>query len=421
MKINSRHPTETARLDRLIGSKTGLINEVRFENRSRDIESVVYAEVDPADIGDRRSLGDVPPDLGAAGKGKTQTEAMYSAVGEFVERYCTFRRIPRDAIRTASYEDLVEEGARVVDFDYFTHYTESQYRSSSLERATTADELRWVAGTDPVSGATSYLPFWLVASTGESPYGFLSSNGCAAGQSEVDAAFRGIAEVIERDAVMRSWFNGETPDRIDLSDFPRIDSLRRDCEPANGTIHLLRFDSPTAFHTLGAAYLRQDDEKPKFLLAASAHPDFVTAAQDAIVEVTQVVKMYRKLALANDAQPTRQDGPLALGDNAKYYMDPATADRVAWLLEGSTVTPQVDDRTYETDRQLLTTAIETVSDNSMTPILYDFTTRDIRDVGLCVLKACIPELVPLAHPSVAPAGHPSIDEQAVHRPPHPLG
>jgi ribosomal protein S12 methylthiotransferase accessory factor YcaO len=85
----------------------------------------------------------------------------------------------------------------------------------------------------------------------------------------------------------------------------------------------------------------------------------------------------------------------------------------------------VDDGTFP-DREAWSTerslahCLDALADAGCTPIAFDLTTRDVRDVGLAVTRVFVPELVPLTLPFALPSNHPAFDGQELTDQPHPF-
>lgn len=144
----------------------------------------------------------------AFGAGRTRTEALTACAGEAVERFSTSWRPVPDA-RTTTARDLRAEGFRVWTPAQLLHL-----ENSAQDPATRPDDvpteyrrLRAVVGGAP-------LPVWVPAAA--TTFGHPDrttarasrpdSSGCAAGRDTTDAVRRGLAELLERDAVALWWW-----------------------------------------------------------------------------------------------------------------------------------------------------------------------------------------------------------------------
>jgi ribosomal protein S12 methylthiotransferase accessory factor len=443
MRVRASDERDTYTVERLVGGKTGLLQRVEFTTRSRDAGETVVAKVaastDPAELG----VAGVSRDLSAVGKGATKQEALRSVVGEYVERYCAFGGLPESIQSRGSYESMTERDVSVPAFDALVHYTDEQYREEGTEPLTRETRVRWATGTDLTSGDEITLPSWLADSRNDGPHGFASSNGCAAGQSLTAAAYRGLLEVIERDALMRCWYAKTTPDRIRLDEFPTLRTLRDDCEPADGRVELLALDSDLPFTVVAAVLVGASETRPKFLVAASARLGFEEAVADALEELSQQVQVFRRLSLVGDPA-IADDDRLDLGENGLYYADPANFETVEWLVSGEETTPKpgkslspgdslstpdslssgdsvaVSDSVPSDLGARLDAALDAFERAQMAVVCYEVTEPHVAEIGLQVVKMVVPDLAPLSHPERPAANHDRLPDDATSRDPHPI-
>lgn len=410
---------ETYTMDRLVGSKTGLVKRVGFSVRSRDAGDLVIAKLVPRHDAEEFELAEIPSDFAAVGKGRTQTEALHSVVGEYVERYCAFTGLETDTWR-GTYAEATDQGFTTPDFALLRHYRDRQYDGAVATPFDRETPVNWARGTDLVSGRSVALPLWLASSRGGRVHGFASSNGCAAGQRLAGAVYRGLLETIERDALMRCWYERTRPDRISLEDFPDLRERHVRSEPAGGEIELLDLGSDLPFATVGAAFVGTDGRRPAFFLAGAARLRFEDAVADALDEIGQLIRAYRRVTLVGE-ETVDDPGALGIGDNGLYYAEPENFGTVERLVSGPVLDPDPPGRSVPpgvSDR--LEIALDALDAASMEAVVYDVTNPEIRDAGLCATKVVVPQLAPLCDPEKPAAGHPRLPEDAYECDPHPV-
>jgi bacteriocin biosynthesis cyclodehydratase domain-containing protein len=177
----------------------------------------------------------------SGGKGRTDTQARVSAVGEALERYCGVWRGDR-AVRRASYRELGPR--RAVHLRELLLFSDRQYAERDARNPHLGHlhrvpnplrddvELDWVTGWSLTRDVPRELPAaycW---------YGHpelttvdvcsADSNGCAAGTSLPEAILQGFCELVERDSVALWWYHRSRMPGVDLDSFrdPWIDLLR---------------------------------------------------------------------------------------------------------------------------------------------------------------------------------------------------
>ena len=138
------------------------------------------------------------------GKGADLEAAFTSAAMEAAETAIA-ERLPR-GVRRASSKRLTRSGHAVLDLD-------TMARCHS-HRLAADNEVAWAAGRDLNTGATIYVPWALVGLDHRvAPEGFhdafyVASDGLASGNSFEEAAFHGLCELVERDALAMLQMSG---------------------------------------------------------------------------------------------------------------------------------------------------------------------------------------------------------------------
>ena len=154
-----------------------------------------------------------------SGKGATRAEAAASALGETLERYSGVYR-GSEKTRRARYRDLEHDA---VHPSQLLHYSDEQYRNREATNREARPE-QWIPAPFDEERETDWAPVWSLTQrryrwvpAAYCYYGYplppdhifcaADSNGCAAGGSPGEAAFRGLLELVERDAVALWWYN----------------------------------------------------------------------------------------------------------------------------------------------------------------------------------------------------------------------
>lgn len=418
---------------RLLGRRTGLVPELYVNLRQRDAPDVALTQPRESSVA---SLLEDDVSLQSAGKGRTLRSSFMGSVGEVVERYCLCW--PGD-VREGTHRELSEAGEAVVPLEYLRVYDDDLLAAMGVEQFAADDELGWCAGTNLLTGESVYVPEQLVYLAGVEHDRALptTSNGAACGPTVRDALLGSLYEVIERDAFMTTWLRQETPASVALDAHPDLAAEKRAHFDNDAvSFELFSFETGLDLPTVGCATVDRRDRAPKFTVCGSAALDPTEAAADALVEGAQV-RGYVKEVTARygdrDLEPSQLD---TFDDNLYYYSRLEQFDDVSFLLDGEETTlerkttarehrttvseettPDVespDNATAEFDALL-----SALADAEVTPIAFDVTTRDVREVGLHVTRVVVPELVPLSLPVMPPTEHPAFDGHDVTGKPHP--
>lgn len=142
--------------------------------------------------------------------------ATRKALMEYTERYSSMVDLP-DGI-TGSYHQL-QNKAPVINPEQFGLYTsetpKEKYQLVSYHHDL---EIDWVKGDSLVNGETFYVPEQMVQylkPAMKNRYTIESSNGCAIGNCDEEAALFSILEAYERDTFFKSWFRNSQVVRIE--------------------------------------------------------------------------------------------------------------------------------------------------------------------------------------------------------------
>jgi ribosomal protein S12 methylthiotransferase accessory factor len=203
---------------RLISERTGIISKVEFDNLAADEPSVYFARTTPAN---NIALNGMEALNYGDATSTDPKRAIMKAVGESIERYCPAHFRYEDFLLSA-YKDLKCEAVNPEDFALFS---EKQYAEPDFPftRLTESTPLRWdsaysLTHDQPILVPASfvYIPYFFSQSD-EPPIHSPVSTGLACGPNLASAIYKGLLEVIERDAFMIMWQNQLSCPKIDLS------------------------------------------------------------------------------------------------------------------------------------------------------------------------------------------------------------
>lgn len=220
------------------------------------------------------------------GKGADDDAAMASAIMEAAEY--SIAEAPSVPVIHASAAEMRAAGRAVFDINPWLPPKEPLPDDLSLG---------WLAGTDIVSGATVYAPRDALAIGGAETLGSISqsTNGLASGNTQDEATFHALCELIERDATTLWIFKSDeaaAATEVDPRAFadPLIDGLVAQVERAG--LRLALFDQTTeiGLPVIFALLAPRDQSATRYFdLAAGCgcHPIAARAAIRAITEAAQ--------------------------------------------------------------------------------------------------------------------------------------
>ena len=169
----------------------------------------------------RRVLGMPSLNLGlnssiiAGGKGFELASSFLSDLGESIERLSgAFAFLKEDLeVCVGSYTSLQQTGRNALAPEALPLFADEQYASPGFffQPFTRETELNWIKGCRLLSGENIYIPvqlvlFFFFLSEQEPRIGYSSSSGMASHVEEALAIIAGVTELVERDALMLSWY-----------------------------------------------------------------------------------------------------------------------------------------------------------------------------------------------------------------------
>lgn len=400
----------------LVGSKFGLVEGVHLWYPERGGPQVYLGTATVTDVDALRDDGVGVPDGG--GKGSTPREALRSAVGEAVERYCLFW--PDEGRIERATHAALDADRTVVDLDAVDVMTR---RVEGIGRPLDAEaELSWTHGTNLLTGDRAWLPAQLVWSrTGpladEPRYVPGTTSGAAAGPDLREAVVGGLTELVERDALVRTWLGGSPPRRVDLDAVPDLRARAEALLPTDRfEVHVLALESQVDLPVYGVALVRERDAYPKFVFGSAAGFDPRSTILDAFVEVGQGWRRACELGAERDPASVDPGEIRDLEDNVVLYGRPEAFEQVAFLVAGEAT----DLRRSAVADDELAGCLARLRAADCTPVAVDVTTPDVAAAGIRVVQTLVPQLVPLCPPSVVPADHPRVDADDPPDAPHPF-
>jgi ribosomal protein S12 methylthiotransferase accessory factor len=201
----------------LVSSKVGIVRAIGPQGRGNDEPVPPYLHTATLSNFDFRTAD--KSERIAAGKGRTESEAISSAVAEAVERYCAYQWDPTRTF-VAKWDAVQRAAISPVEC---VLYSSVQYATEGWRCVPWREDhdVSWIEGVELPGGGPVALPAGLVylVTPPPRPEDFFvpaSSNGLAAGPTLPAAVMGGLCELMERDALLVSWLNRLPAREIDL-------------------------------------------------------------------------------------------------------------------------------------------------------------------------------------------------------------
>lgn len=328
-----------ARLQRHVSPITGIIGSVQARLDERAPTPVYVTDHGFTEMDAERWFLREGFRKRSGGKGTTRAQAMASALGESIERYCGVFQGDEPRVR-ASRRAL---GPAAIHPNACMGYSARQYAERARWNAH-GSKVRWVPEPFDDAMELEWTPLWSLDE--DAPrwlpaaycwYGYppkagprvatADSNGCAAGSTLAEAVLQGLFELVERDAVALWWYCRIARPGVALASFevPWVLELAEHYRGLGRELWALDLTSDLGIPAFAAVSRRVDVPRQDVILGFAAHVDARTALVRAMTEINQSLPSV----------PGPGDGPDAplRGDNheAIRWWSTATLADQPWL------------------------------------------------------------------------------------------
>lgn len=264
--------------------------------------------------------------------GVSYDEAVCKAIIEGYERYCS-------SIARVDYVGSAKNSKYFFTPDDIAPLSKEQRELWGLIPYESKKEIEW---TKDMTGKY-YVPtdFVFYGHIKKNKLFFSDSSGIAAHFDYEEAKKRALAEMIERDAVMRSWYEKKVPDHVNIKLLcEHVKNRVNHWKLKNRDVHILKLDSKglPVFLTVIVS-----NEYPCFVSGAAAS---VGDANKAILKALQEAEYNLLLAIDNPKllSPKKEDVKTPQ-DHGVYYHFYENCQKISWLWSGN---KQIDTTLIET-------------------------------------------------------------------------
>jgi len=388
---------------KLISKRTGIISTVEFDNLASSEPSLFFARSTPANT---FVLNDMKAMNHGAAASIDPKRAIMKAVGESIERYCPAHFRYEDFV-LSTYNDLDCEAIHPEDFSLFS---EKQYAEPGFpfSRPTASTPLRWVSAysishDQPVMIPASfvYIPYYFDSLHEPLTHNPIST-GLACGSNLAPAIYKGILEVIERDAFMIMWQNQLPCSRIDLSTVnnPFIQSMLNELEVLPVECQAYLIPSDIEVPVILVLLRNTSGHLPHTVMGISVDLDPQKALMLALEEVSlSWVGMGRYSQIENDyksAKDYKNVTDLNLHGLA-HAVDPDLGKSLEFLnSSGKQISLQDIKNVYDENMvHNIQTLVDKLGEKDLNVVVKDLTTVDVDEVGFKVIRVVVPGMQPL--------------------------
>ena len=263
-----------------------------------------------------------------------------------------------------------------------------------------------------------YLGYQAV--TGEEKITYSTTNGCAAGFDRQDTIIKGVLELVERDAIMAHWLWKKSPRKF--SKIPtRVQNAIDEISAGKIKYHFLDLTINTKIPVAAVIIHNKTGCGYTYSIGASCAASAETAITKAFLEAVQ-----GKRNLRLDPEKDKGISKKELTNFEKiipYYSTEKNFKKIKFLFSNKEEA-QNTSKTLS-NREILCRVMKISGDL----LVFEQTTRDVKQIGLHVIRMVAPGLIQLPVPSTPFLGAPRInqlrdyfndDTTAINNEPHPF-
>ncbi len=344
-----------------------------------------------------------------AGASDVPAEAAISAVVEAAERYASSIYLEEE-VQVASWAEL---GTQAIPIETIARCSAEEMEAGCPLRMPPAQEpIRWVAAWAPLEKAVRYVPLVMshVISNlwrGERFWSPIST-GIAAHTDPWLAVERAIYEAIERDCIALTWLLRRRLRRIQpASDAPGTDLHSRASDGRYS--QFLHFDATTDLEvpTVYTLQLHELDAACAQIVSCSTGTSFAACCSKTVRECLNT----RLAVLAGNELPADINQFSDLVHGATYMGQRERRPAFDFLTDTTEAVSlaSLDAGGEAPVKERVARVLQRLEALGMHLYLIDLTTDDVREAGLIVVRAIVPELMPFSYVHRARyLGHPRL-------------
>ncbi|QNT78809.1 YcaO-like family protein [Entomobacter blattae] len=338
-------------------------------------------------------------ELSGTGVSKDPKKALLKACMEGLERYSSTVLDPKDIIFSSGKNlnnHMSMDNIPLFSQNELTNYSNitGQYQEN--------EEIRWVLGYSCRSKKRVFLPlvmaYFLQNRFENEKFCLPISTGVAAHFSRDEAIQRAILEIIERDVISTVWLANIALPKLELSsDLSRdvieiIENSYQIGRPITVFVNLGEFSIPTFY----AVKRNPDHFQLGTIVGCSTNSDINQGILKAISEVFCVEIALENMITQNDIVAKTPYDCIKIHDGALYTGQSIYNFAFDFLLNSNDKITYSDINKHRIKFQTTKELIDHLISKGLDIYLRDLTTDDIRDFGVYVIRAIIPELMPFS-------------------------
>jgi len=377
----------------------------QFINDNPEIVKEIYKEISYNDepklysygiyFKDKYDNGD-NEDAVAAGVSFNKKRALLKVLGETIERYSLGGNNDKKFIYK-SFSELITLGKSALGLENLILFSNKIFYIHGLDKK----KFHWVEGKSLISNKKILVPAQLIYvpylhQNSEPLLRFPISTGASAGTSLDDALYRGICEVVERDAFMIAYLNKIPSPQIDLFSMKdkEINSIinifkRYKLEPI-----ILDLTTDLKIPAFAAITLDRTGLGPAVSVGLKAGFDVKETIIGAIEESLMVRSWTRDKFIYLEPNYKNVKEIISIEDRAHFWLSVSTIKHLDFWLKSKNL-KKINMKNPKYSNNNLEKTIKLLKEKNMDVIYVDISDKNVKKYEFVVVKAIIPKLHPL--------------------------
>lgn len=353
----------------------------------------------------------------SGGTDLNKEKALLKSIAEAIERHCL--SIQKKEIYT-SYGKIKNKAINIFDFYHLSPKQESNPKFKDFVY-TENDNFFWCHGYSVFGLEKKMIPSQLISV----PYKYSNekiiresiSTGAALSTSLGGSIYRGICEIIERDAFMIAYLNKTKKCLIDLkktgNELRELSEIsdRYKLEPI-----IVDITNDLGIPVMMGIVIDRTGIGPAISVGLSADLDPKIAAIKSIKEAFHSRPWIRKLMI----QKIKNTDINTFEGRALYWSKPEMIEKLDFLIKGKKY-PLTNNIQQDSIKEKLNKFQIIFKKQNLSAFFINLTTPEIREYGFFVSKVIIPKLVPLyLNERFKDIYHPRLNQKKINKIPHPF-
>lgn len=322
--------------------------------------------------------------------------ALVRVLGEAIERYCLDAHNPKP-VYVGSIKNIPSFYLNPLSL---TVFSQNQYKRASFKKFKIDKDTKfsWIKGVSLTSNTSLLVPDQLVVMNNQNydEKWILNpiSTGAASGLDLDSALYRGVCEIVERDAFLISYLNKLPSPKIDLLSIKneKIKQVLRIFNNYKLELIVLDITTDLAIPAYAAITLDKTGLGPAVSVGLKAGFEVEQTIMGAIEESLMTRSWIRDKFIYNDPKYKRKNEISDLTDRAHFWFPLNSIKYLDFWLKSNKV-KNIKKMKLPGDK--LNSVVQLLKQKNMEIVYVDISNNKLKKYGIKVVKVIIPQLQPL--------------------------